>query len=496
MTKLSAGNGNVRQWWQIILSEKDGFTEEMEHEWTFESHRTYAMHHWVYRVNRQMLWFSLLTFLELIYMFKIQSWHLTHEWYDSTFRIPIFVGSRSVCFALLLCWRLHWGHFLKDRPLLFQVSLVCTVGIITILVLVSYDAISIMGKKIDHTVHSKVAFMNEQYSLVFVLLFHVIISQARTGFYPSLLFAPLAYIIMKLRNWTHLYISEMGLYIFMSTALICILAAHDQEQMSRARFKSHHELGKTKERMEHILNKLLPPLVLTELRHVPETEQTSCTHQYKKATIGQSDLCGFTKLASTRTPREVVEFISDLFGAFDALTEKHKIWKIETIGDAYIAGCAEEPLTPENSPISVLLFGMDMVEACERWAAKLRKKSNSPVEVGLRVGVHTGECIGGIVGTDMQRYHIFGDFLCCVEVLESTSVEMKVQVSKASKEAVERQMREETRECPLIFEERTEESLKTSKGHIHEFSEVGGKTFLIKEVVSIRRSEGGGIFAW
>lgn len=380
--------------------------------------------------------------------------------------------------------------------MLFQGSVVLTVAIITILFLVSYDAVAIMGKKIDHTVHSKIAVMNEQESLIFVLLFHVIISQARTSFYPSLAFAPLAYVIMRLRNWTHLYISEMGLYIFLCTALICILAAHDQEQMSRARFKSHHALGETKERMEHILNKLLPPLVLSELRLLPETEQTGCTHLYKQATIGQSDLCGFTKLASTRTPREVVEFISDLFGAFDALTEKHNIWKIETIGDAYIAGCAEEPLTPENSPISVLLFGMDMVEACERWAAKLRKKSTSPVEVGLRVGIHTGECIGGIVGSEMQRYHIFGDFLCVVEVLESTSVEMKVQISRACKEAVEKQMRDETRDCPIVFEERPDENLKTSKGHIHEFSEVGGKTFLIKEDTRIRRSKGGGIFAW
>jgi len=246
--------------------------------------------------------------------------------------------------------------------------------------------------------------------------------------------------------------------------------------------------------MEIILNKLLPPLVLNQLRQEPE--QTHCTHQYSDATIGQSDLVGFTKLASTRTPKEVVKLISELFGEFDALTEKHRIWKIETVGDAYIAGCAEPPLTPSTSPIAVLLFGLDMVESCRQWANRLQRHSTSTVEIGLRVGVHHGECIGGIVGTDMQRYHIFGNFLTVVEVLESTSSEMRVQVSRACKEAVERQLRRGSHaEWPIAFEERTEQHLKTSKGFVHEYDEVGGVTYFVTHG-TVRRSECGGNFRW
>merc|ERR1719240_2103959 len=95
---------------------------------------------------------------------------------------------------------------------------------------------------------------------------------------------------------------------------------------------------------------------------------TPPSHTYKRVTIAQSDLCGFTKLASTRKPEEVVSFISELFGLFDELTDKYEIYKVETVGDAYIAGQADYPLTHKNKPISVILFGLDMVKSVHEWS--------------------------------------------------------------------------------------------------------------------------------
>merc|ERR1719262_1162555 len=97
---------------------------------------------------------------------------------------------------------------------------------------------------------------------------------------------------------------------------------------------------------------------------------------------------------------------------------------------------AERPLTKENSPVSVVLFGLDMVRAVDAWARDLG------VQVACRVGIHYGECIGGIVGNDMQRYHLFGELLTGIEILESTGAEARVQVSRACKEEVERQLRD------------------------------------------------------
>lgn len=96
-------------------------------------------------------------------------------------------------------------------------------------------------------------------------------------------------------------------------------------------------------------------MVVEELRDHPVSAAPP-SHRYNRAIIAQSDLCGFTQLASTRAPEEVVQFISELFGLFDDLTDKREIYKVETVGDAYIAGQAENPLTLRNSPLSVVLL--------------------------------------------------------------------------------------------------------------------------------------------
>eukprot|EP00913_Durusdinium_trenchii_P017457 g16406.t1 len=215
------------------------------------------------------------------------------------------------------------------------------------------------------------------------------------------------------------------------------------------------------------------------------------SHSYHQATIAQSDLCGFTQLASDRTPEEVVEFVKDLFGRFDILTDRFNVYKVETVGDAYIAGMAEPPLTAKQSPIEVVKFGMAMIEATARWA------ENLGVQVTCRVGVHHGQCVGGVVGKGMQRYHLFGNFMSQLDTLEATSREGITQISSACKDlrrlidpdaivmerlgrkatseaAFETLLKDELRCWGVSFGaiERSDPKLTTSKGEEHDYEEV------------------------
>jgi len=211
-------------------------------------------------------------------------------------------------------------------------------------------------------------------------------------------------------------------------------------------------------------------MVVDKLRDFPGQAPS---HHYKSVTVQQSDLCGFTKLAATRTPREVVDFISELFGMFDELTDKFGVYKVETIGDAYIAGQGDQPLTYEHNPVNVIRFGLDSVEAVNKWSARL---GGDPV--GCRVGIHHGECIGGVVGTDMQRYHLFGGLMTVLEVMESCGKESMVHVSTAAWEAVKSATDDEL--CKhLKFEKRTDPDLRTSKGEVHTYEEAEGPTYFV-----------------
>merc|ERR1740121_2887072 len=124
-------------------------------------------------------------------------------------------------------------------------------------------------------------------------------------------------------------------------------------------------------------------------------------------------------------------------------------------------------------------MGLGMVEATRQWSEKIGSK------ISCRVGVHFGECIGGLVGIEMQRYHLFGDLMAELEILESTGKEAMVQVSTACKDAVDKSrasgigiMTRTESERSTSFWLRTDE-LMTSKGEKHDYSEVGGPTFLV-----------------
>jgi len=276
--------------------------------------------------------------------------------------------------------------------------------------------------------------------------------------------------------------SYQGEFLLFLQTLMNLSVAHDEEQASRASFKAEYAVRSTNERTEKILDTLMPPLVVEQIRSRPPNTPLP-SHKYRHATIAQSDLCGFTALSATKKPTEVVSFMGELFGLFDDLTDVHGVYKVETVGDAYIAGMAETPLTRENSPYHVLLFGLDMVRAVDDWAQRLG------VKVACRCGIAYGECMGGIVGNDMQRYHLFGDLLTVLEVMESTSDEGRVQISKQCKEEVVRQMRDYTGPQPefLTFAERDAPTLKTSKGETHDYDEVGGRSFLVESNKPLRK---------
>jgi class 3 adenylate cyclase len=270
--------------------------------------------------------------------------------------------------------------------------------------------------------------------------------------------------------------SDFMLITILNVAIL-IVSSYLDEQSAQKRFKARHSMQVCEARIDTILNTLMPPLVIEQLRELPANAALP-SHHYLRATVSQSDLCGFTRIAATRTPQEVVTFMSDLFGRFDKLTEKYDVYKIETVGDAYISMVAEHTVTRTNSVVAMVRFGLSMIDAVHEWARGMGEQCT------CRVGVHHGECIGGIVGTDMQRYHIFGELMSGVEVLESTAPEGYCQVSKACKEAIDRELSKAKASGHQAIGDvpsrlREDEHLKTSKGEVHEYSEVGGTTYII-----------------
>lgn len=117
-----------------------------------------------------------------------------------------------------------------------------------------------------------------------------------------------------------------------------------------------------------------------------------------------SDIVGWTPMSESVPTHQLIALLNDLFSAFDELTEKHGVYKAETIGDAYIVAAGHEGQAgPSDATLRVVEFGLEMLEKVKT----IRPPSG--MQLQIRVGIHTGPAYSGVVGTKVPKYSFFGD---------------------------------------------------------------------------------------
>ena len=189
--------------------------------------------------------------------------------------------------------------------------------------------------------------------------------------------------------------------------------------------------SRLRRRAKEITNSLLPPhvLPLLELRAtaIPQPENLFLLAEKHTSVITlHADIISFTSMCSLASPLEVFNVISGVFNALDTLCREYGLAKIETIGDAYwCAHGLEAPATPADAR-KMVLFASAMRAAVSAFAI-----AGKPLAV--RVGVHVGPVLGGIVGNRFPRYHLFGPHAKIAAALESNGVAHATAVSHAFK---------------------------------------------------------------
>lgn len=147
-------------------------------------------------------------------------------------------------------------------------------------------------------------------------------------------------------------------------------------------------------------------------------------------TIFFSDIVGFTTIASQVEPIKVSQMLDRLYLKFDKLAEKHDIFKIETIGDAYM--CASNLAKDQSSDHvkRVALFSIDAIQAASETLIDVDDPSRGNVRI--RVGFHSGPVVSNVVGSLNPRFGVFGDTVNVASRMESNSAEGRILCSRAS----------------------------------------------------------------
>jgi len=214
-------------------------------------------------------------------------------------------------------------------------------------------------------------------------------------------------------------------------------------------------LEREKGRTEKLLLNVLPIAIADRLQRGEKVEAET----FPEVTVLFADVVGFTKLAAEIGPRSVANLLNELFEIFDDLAEKHKLEKIKTIGDCYMAVAG----VPDRSPTHAQQMADFAIEALEVLKAQNMRLSRN---VQIRIGIHCGTVAAGIIGRKKFAYDLWGDVVNITSRLEGTADPMKIHVSESIHSRLE---------DSYLFEARGEVELK-NRGKLRTYFLVGKKT--------------------
>ena len=194
-------------------------------------------------------------------------------------------------------------------------------------------------------------------------------------------------------------------------------------------FRQRNKISKEKQRSEKLLLNILPEETAEELKATGAAKAKS----FNNVTVLFTDFKDFTKLAESLSPEKLVEEINDCFSGFDRIMEKYGIEKIKTIGDAYMAA-GGLPTQNDTHASDVIKAAMEIKSFM--FEHKEKKATMGESSFGIRIGIHSGPVVAGIVGVKKFQYDIWGDTVNTASRMESSGEVGKVNISGATYQLV------------------------------------------------------------
>ncbi|XP_077407656.1 guanylyl cyclase C [Vanacampus margaritifer] len=201
-----------------------------------------------------------------------------------------------------------------------------------------------------------------------------------------------------------------------------------------------------RDRADRLNFMLLPRPVVKSLKETGVVEP----ELYDEVTIYFSDIVGFTTLCQYSTPMEVVDMLNDIYKGFDSILDHHDVYKVETIGDAYMVASGLPNRNGNRHAVDICRMALDILAFMGNF--QLRHLPGIPV--WIRIGVHSGLCAAGVVGVKMPRYCLFGDMVNTASRMESTGHPLRIHVSQPTINILTRT------DCKFEYEYRGETYLK------------------------------------
>ncbi|XP_061557320.1 guanylyl cyclase C [Phycodurus eques] len=191
---------------------------------------------------------------------------------------------------------------------------------------------------------------------------------------------------------------------------------------------------------------LLPGPVVRSLKETGRVEP----ELYEEVTVYFSDIVGFTTLCHYSTPMEVVDMLNEIYKNFDSVLDHHDVYKVETIGDAYMVASGLPKRNGDRHAVDIAHMALDILS----FVGTFELQHLPDIPLWIRIGVHSGPCAAGVVGNKMPRYCLFGDTVNTTSRMESTGLPLRIHVSQSTINILQRT------DCKFEYEQRGETYLK------------------------------------
>jgi histidine kinase len=191
-------------------------------------------------------------------------------------------------------------------------------------------------------------------------------------------------------------------------------------------------LAAEKEKSDQLLRNILPEETAEELK----VHGKARPRRYEHVTVMFTDFKGFTRITEHMDPAELVTQIDHYFAAFDQIMDKYQLEKIKTIGDAYMC-VGGLPKETDDHVVKVLKAAEEILQFM--WKDKEQREQEGKPHFGIRIGIHTGPVVAGVVGLRKFAYDIWGDTVNTASRMESNSDVWKINVSGSTHDAVQDQ---------------------------------------------------------
>ncbi|MFK7972358.1 MAG: adenylate/guanylate cyclase domain-containing protein [Bacteroidia bacterium] len=213
-------------------------------------------------------------------------------------------------------------------------------------------------------------------------------------------------------------------------AALGFLLARNRKKKNESLQRKNVEIETEKQRSDNLLLSILPTETADELKN----KGIVTPREYQQATLVFTDFVGFTRIAEAMKADRLLHELNYVFAAFDDICERHNLEKIKTIGDAYMAA-GGIPIPNATNAVDAVRAAIEMQDFMKKWKTEKEAKGETVWE--LRIGIHTGKVIAGVIGKTKFAYDVWGDTVNVASRMEATGDPWKVNISRMTYELVQ-----------------------------------------------------------